>query len=108
MRAAGGERPSTITYTSLIAAYARDGYWQGACMVLRAMREDGARPNTRTYTALISACERAGQWEKAKELFQEMKEEGEKDPKGLESRVTQLTNERARKTNENKRSVLGF
>merc|ERR1712146_544288 len=60
-----GERPDTITYSSLITACGKGGKTEKALDLFNEMQQAGERPNTITYSSLITACANGGKTEKA-------------------------------------------
>ena len=61
-----------ITYSSLIAAYAKGGQPEQAQRVFDDMRQ-GLVPNEITYSSLIAAYAKGGQPEQAQRVFDDMR-----------------------------------
>ncbi|GJP29421.1 hypothetical protein CLOM_g16684 [Closterium sp. NIES-68] len=69
-------RPNHFTYTALINAYGRSGWFEDALAVFEHMKtcdEDDCRPNTVTCNALIGALCKGGMYDEAVEVFMDMR-----------------------------------
>ncbi|WCJ27232.1 Pentatricopeptide repeat (PPR) superfamily protein [Euphorbia peplus] len=68
-----GER-SVVSWTSLIAAYAREGKSGEAIRLFRDMENEGVRPDIFTITVVLHACACNGSLENGKEIHDYIKE----------------------------------
>ncbi len=59
-----GYHPSSVTYTSLIAAVAQGGHYEKAEELYRRMLRDGVKPTSHTFATMINAYSLRG-WTKA-------------------------------------------
>ncbi|CAI5966610.1 unnamed protein product [Closterium sp. NIES-65] len=69
-------RPNHFTYTALINAYGRAGWFEDALAVFHHMKtcdDDDCRPNTVTCNALIGALCKGGMYDEAVEVFMDMR-----------------------------------
>ncbi|CAI5457725.1 unnamed protein product [Closterium sp. Yama58-4] len=69
-------RPNHFTYTALINAYGRAGWFEDALAVFEHMKtcdDDDCRPNTVTCNALIGALCKGGMYDEAVEVFMDMR-----------------------------------
>ncbi|KAH7426993.1 hypothetical protein KP509_10G025600 [Ceratopteris richardii] len=72
---------SSLSWTSIISAYADRGLIHEAIQVYRCMITDGVEPNNYTFVSLFKACGNSMDLERGKELFVEVKSKGlESDP----------------------------
>ncbi|KAJ0984478.1 hypothetical protein J5N97_002834 [Dioscorea zingiberensis] len=63
---------NVISWTSLIAAYGKHGYGEGAISLFVQMEDDGFKPNDVTFLSLLSACSHSGLTSKGMDYFQYM------------------------------------
>lgn len=67
--------PNVVSWTALIAAYARQGEYAASLRWYEKMRQDGFRPNDVTFLSVLSACNHGGFVDKAYEYFTSMRTE---------------------------------
>eukprot|EP00250_Pteridium_aquilinum_P014300 c21901_g1_i1 orf=1662-5786(-) len=67
--------PNVVSWTALIAAYARQGDYAESLRWYEKMLGDGIRPNGVTFLSVLSACNHAGFVDKAFDCFTSMKTE---------------------------------
>ena len=65
---------TTYSYNCLLGGYARNGDWDGASEVLKALKAAHLNADSYTYTHLVSAAERAGRYDAADAVWSEMLE----------------------------------
>ncbi|CAK7323786.1 unnamed protein product [Dovyalis caffra] len=63
---------STVSWTSLITAFAKRGYAQEALQVFHLMQTVEARPDDITFIGVLSACSHAGLVDDGREFFKDM------------------------------------
>lgn len=68
-----GER-SVVSWTSLIAGYAREGLSEGAIRLFHKMRSEGFRPDIFSITTILHACACSGSLENGKDVHNYIKE----------------------------------
>ncbi|KAH7426990.1 hypothetical protein KP509_10G025500 [Ceratopteris richardii] len=67
---------SSLSWTSIISAYADRGLIHEAIQVYKCMITDGVEPNNYTFVSLFKACGNSMDLERGKELFVEVKSKG--------------------------------
>ncbi|KAF2309702.1 hypothetical protein GH714_004669 [Hevea brasiliensis] len=68
---------TVYTFSALISAYGKSGYWNDAFKVFYSMEAYGLKPNLVSYNAVIDACAIGGvEFKKAVEIFDEMFKNG--------------------------------
>ncbi|KAI5065567.1 hypothetical protein GOP47_0020262 [Adiantum capillus-veneris] len=65
-----------ITWTSIIAGYARDGHGQSALDCYERMQHEGVPANAVTYVFVLKACSAIGAIDKGKDIHKAAKEKG--------------------------------
>eukprot|EP00246_Nothoceros_aenigmaticus_P005048 TRINITY_DN16859_c0_g1_i1.p1 TRINITY_DN16859_c0_g1~~TRINITY_DN16859_c0_g1_i1.p1 ORF type:complete len:261 (-),score=28.35 TRINITY_DN16859_c0_g1_i1:215-895(-) len=65
-------QPDVVSWTTLIAGYARDGNYGASLRCFKQMQFVGITPNAITFLSLLSACTHAGLVNKGIQLFESM------------------------------------
>ncbi|KAJ0836711.1 putative tetratricopeptide-like helical domain superfamily, DYW domain-containing protein [Helianthus annuus] len=65
---------SVVSWTSMIAGYARDGKSDDAISLFLEMKKEGVKPDTFTVTSILHACASNGSLEKGKEVHNYIKQ----------------------------------
>lgn len=79
-----GIAPTTVTYTTLIAACAKYGRLESAFRFLAEMQDVGLGAcDTFAWTAIIDGCGKSGQWSRALEILSYMRKGGREGGAGL-------------------------
>ncbi|KAF7824786.1 pentatricopeptide repeat-containing protein [Senna tora] len=66
--------PDTITWTSIISAYAQHGLVEDALQLFRKMIQFGAKPNSVTFLCVLFACSHGGMIEEGLNIFHLMED----------------------------------
>ncbi|GKV12570.1 hypothetical protein SLEP1_g23695 [Rubroshorea leprosula] len=64
--------PNTVSFNSMITAFAQNGYEEEARRLFRKMQSEGQEPNQITFLAVLSACSHGGLVEVGWEYFKSM------------------------------------
>eukprot|EP01018_Ginkgo_biloba_P014495 Gb_16757 [translate_table: standard] len=67
---------NVVSWTVIIAAYARHGYCEQALALFYEMRRTNIQPNQFTYATLVAACAKVASLEKGKEIYEEISRHG--------------------------------
>ncbi|CAN4100155.1 unnamed protein product [Withania somnifera] len=65
-------KKTIVSWTSMIAGFAKQGYGEEAINLFHKMEESGTRPDGVTFISVLYACSHAGLVEQGRELFSKM------------------------------------
>eukprot|EP01018_Ginkgo_biloba_P002433 Gb_04612 [translate_table: standard] len=69
-------QPNTVSWTSMIAGYAQNGYGEEALKLFGQMQLSGVKPNMKTFASVLPACANLAALEQGMEIHEEIIKSG--------------------------------